>query len=44
MLRKILLAVFLTVSVAFSATLDDAKSYSVAAHLSIIKKVITLRL
>ena len=31
MLRKILLAVFLTVSVAFSATLDDARSYGVAA-------------
>ncbi|WP_107831297.1 CHAT domain-containing protein [Campylobacter concisus] len=32
MLRKILLAVFLTVSVAFSATLDDAKSYSATAY------------
>ena len=31
MLRKILLALFLTVSVAFSATLDDAKSYDTAA-------------
>ena len=31
MLRKILLAVFLTVSVTFSATLDDAKSYDTAA-------------
>ena len=31
MLRKILLAVFLTVSVAFSATLDDAKSYDTTA-------------
>ena len=31
MLRKILLAVFLTVSVALSATLDDARSYGVAA-------------
>ena len=31
MLRKILLAIFLTVSVAFSATLDDAKSYSATA-------------
>ena len=32
MLRKILLALFLTVSVAFSATLDDAKSYSATAY------------
>ena len=31
MFRKILLAVFLTVSVAFSTTLDDAKSYSATA-------------
>ena len=31
MLRKILLALFLTASVAFSATLDDARSYGVAA-------------
>ena len=31
MLRKILLAVFLTVSVAFSATLDDVRSYGAAA-------------
>ena len=31
MFRKILLAIFLTVSVAFSATLDDAKSYSATA-------------
>ena len=31
MFRKILLAVFLTVSVTFSATLDDARSYGVAA-------------
>ena len=31
MLRKILLALFLTISVAFSATLDDAKSYSATA-------------
>ena len=31
MFRKILLAVFLTVSVAFSATLDDAKSYDTTA-------------
>ena len=32
MLRKILLAVFLTVSVAFSATLDDVRSYGAAAY------------
>ena len=31
MLRKILLALFLTVSVAFSATLDDANSYGASA-------------
>ena len=31
MLRKILLAIFLTVSVAFSATLDDANSYTTTA-------------
>ena len=31
MLRKILLALFLTVSVTFSATLDDAKSYDTTA-------------
>ena len=32
MLRKILLVIFLTVSVAFSTTLDDAKSYSATAY------------
>ena len=31
MLRKILLALFLTISVAFSATLDDVRSYGAAA-------------